>query len=877
MATRPEVGEENWDLVRYLAGESARLVVTGRNEATNEETVEVVHEALIREWQRLREWMEGDRTFRTWQERLRLAMRQWESSGNDEGALLRGTILAEAEDWLQQRLEELSLSERKFIEKSLELREREKAEKEARELEKREIQITLQAQQEANQILTEANQKAKWRIRIGSSVLAVSLIVATTTGIQAVRLKQVEATLEATLKDSLKSLEIEKQGLAYYTQGEYVKAIKYHQQYLTIARAINDRKSEGEALGILGIVYHSLGNYPKAIDYHQLHLAISREIKDRRGEGEALGNLGVVYHSLGDYPKAIDYHQLHLAISREIKDRRGEGEALGNLGVAFHSLGDYPKAIDYHQLHLAISRNIKDRRGEGEALGNLGVAFHSLGDYPKAIDYHQAYLAISREIKDRQGEGEALGNLGTALLQSGNLLEAQKTLYEGIKVWESLRGGLSDNYKVSILGRQANTYRTLQKVLIAQKKADSALEIAERMRARAFVELLSSKLDANPKQQLDTAPNIAQIKQIAKTQNATIVEYSIIYDDFKIQGKQQAKESNLYIWVVKPTGEIGFRSVDLSPLNQQKISLQNLVFDNLSSISSQSSPNAKNLNLHQLYQSLIQPIADLLPKKQSERVIFIPQTELFLVPFPALRDEHGKYLIEKHTILTAPEIQVLDLTHKQRQQVAGKNKDALVIGNPTMPKIASYPGEPLKQLPTLPGAEIEAKEVAAILKTDAIIGNQATKAAILSMLPKARIIHFATHGILDDLRGLGSAIALAPSDKDNGLLTAEEILNLKLNAELVVLSASNTGRGRITDDGVIGLSRSLISAGVPSVIVSLWSIPDAPTVSLMTDFYQRLQQGNDKASALRQAMLSTMKQYPEPRDWAGFTLIGESQ
>ena len=220
---------------------------------------------------------------------------------------------------------------------------------------------------------------------------------------------------------------------------------------------------------------------------------------------------------------------------------------------------------------------------------------------------------------------------------------------------------------------------------------------------------------------------------------------------------------------------------------------------------------------------------------------------------------------------------MLDLTHKQRQQVAGKNKDALVIGNPTMPKIASYPGEPLKQLPTLPGAEIEAKEVAAILKTDAIIGNQATKAAILSMLPKARIIHFATHGILDDLRGLGSAIALAPSDKDNGLLTAEEILNLKLNAELVVLSASNTGRGRITDDGVIGLSRSLISAGVPSVIVSLWSIPDAPTVSLMTDFYQRLQQGNDKASALRQAMLSTMKQYPEPRDWAGFTLIGESQ
>ncbi len=124
------------------------------------------------------------------------------------------------------------------------------------------------------------------------------------------------------------------------------------------------------------------------------------------------------------------------------------------------------------------------------------------------------------------------------------------------------------------------------------------------------------------------------------------------------------------------------------------------------------------------------------------------------------------------------------------------------------------------------------------------------------------------------------AIALAPNSSSNnsdGLLTAAEILDLKLNAELVVLSACDTGRGRITGDGVIGLSRSLISVGVPSVLVSLWSVPDAPTASLMTQFYKNIQTNPDKAQALRQAMLATMKNNPNPVDWAAFTLIGEAQ
>ncbi len=127
LATRDEVGEDNWDLVTKLA--SARLVVTNKTEKTKEqekteqETVEIIHEALIREWGTLRDWMDANRDFRTWQERLKVKMEEWEKSNQDNGALLRGVPLGEAEVWLQKRKDELSKSEQDFIVKSVDFRE----------------------------------------------------------------------------------------------------------------------------------------------------------------------------------------------------------------------------------------------------------------------------------------------------------------------------------------------------------------------------------------------------------------------------------------------------------------------------------------------------------------------------------------------------------------------------------------------------------------------------------------------------------------------------------------------------------------------------------------------------------------------------------
>jgi CHAT domain-containing protein len=689
-------------------------------------------------------------------------------------------------------------------------------------------------------------------------------------------------------------------GNAYYSADLYAKAIEYHQKRLALSLEIKDRRGEGKALGDLGIVYHALGDYKKAIEYQQKRLAIARKIKDTLGEGQAISNLGVVYHTQANYTKAIEYQQQYLALAQAIKNPLWEEQALANLGGAYYSLGDYNKAIDLYEKSLAIAWKIRESQIANKVRANLGLVYFQMNNYQKSIELYNQFFNSESAGKNYREQAIVRNNMAAVQINTGDLSGATENLLKGIHVLESLRGrlGSNDAYKITIFETQTFPYINLQKVLITANKHDAALEISERGRARALVELLEKRLSLKQTPATTiTAPNIEQIKQIAKTQNSIIVQYSIIYNDLKVEGREKSQESELYIWTIDPNGAVTFRSSNLKSIWQEEpISLASYVTttraylvaarDRASSEAGRSYENIETKRLKQLYQILIQPIADLLPNDPKERVIFIPQKSLFLVPFPALMDAAGKYLIEKHTVLTAPAIQVLQLTNQQRQQVSGDK--VLVVGNPTMPSIPVDVGGKTEQLEPLPGAEKEALAIAKLMKTTAITGKEATKGAIVQKMLKSRIIHLATHGLLNDFNGSGvpGAIALAPDPASslskeqqsgiNGLLTADEILDLKLNAELVVLSACDTGRGTITGDGVIGLSRSLITAGVSSVIVSLWPVPDAPTASLMSGFYQNFQNNPDKAQALRQAMLATMKQYPEPKNWAAFTLIGEA-
>jgi len=681
-------------------------------------------------------------------------------------------------------------------------------------------------------------------------------------------------------------------------RSNYARTIELLNQALVIAQKLHDRNNELKILGSLGNMYGDgfIGNnYPEAIKYYDQALAIAQELGDRQSEIRALWFLGESYETLADYAKALRYYEKYLVLVRDLKDQHKQLEALRSLGGVYDRLKNYPKAIDYYQQLLLLSRQYQNRQYELSALHEFGFLYSAvLHDNVKAEDYYRQILKIEREL--HANERTSAAALGYLLLKNKKFAEAEQILLEGIELIEAdINDDETDSSRVTAVSVNENIYSNLQQALVAQGKTSAALEISERGRAFALRKMLAKRLsDASTTVGTATPPQLQQLQQIAKQHHAALVEYSIIEDAANSSYVIGFHEPELYIWVIQPTGEVVFRTVDLKPIwQEQGMDLAHLVLSSRAtlgiqdrgSIAIEPLPQTERSDrpnpLRLLHQLLIQPIADVLPANPETPVIFIPHSQLFLVPWAALQDAQGNYLIEHHPILTAPAIQVLAFTQQQRANVQkAQVQGQLIVGNPTMPKVAVKPGAPPEPLPPLPSAEQEAMAIAQLLHGSALIGNRATKVAVLPQLTQARIIHFATHGLYSDVQrsGLPGAIALAPSAQDDGLLTASEILNLKLHAELVVLSACDTGKGYISADGVLGLSRALITAGVPSVMVSLWSVPDAPTAELMIEFYRNWRDRKlDKAQALRQAMITMMKIHPNPRAWAAFILIGESK
>lgn len=716
-------------------------------------------------------------------------------------------------------------------------------------------------------------------------------------------------------------------GIIYRNLGEYDRALEFAEQALKIYQEIGDRSSVAQSYNNLASVYESLSQYPEALSYFQRALATVRELGEADSEAFIQNNLGAVYRSLGRPRKALEHFEASLGIFRELnlsyyagillnnigsayvslkeyesakiafekslEIAREEQDTLGiaqtsvNLGGVYERLSDYQKALKLYESGLAIATEIGESSLVGQALNNIGSIYRLQNQPDRAIAFYQKALNVRQTIGDRAGESITLNNLGSIQFELKQLEKAKKNLYSSIEILESLRPGLSDYNKISLFDKMANTYGILQQVLVAQNQIETALEISERGRARALIELLSRSKNQTELDKITVdLPDFETIKMVAIRQKSTLVEYSIAIDNF-------GQNSELLIWVVDREGAIAFRSVNLTEWGQGQEDLIPFLTTEIiesspiaelvrgfrapieSGTSAVESRKISDRKLGQLHQLLIEPIADLLPTDPESKVIFIPHKELLLVPFAALIDSDNQYLLEKHAIATSPAIQLLQLA-PNRQNRRSPKREILAVGNPAMPEITIVPGEQPEPLRDLPASEQEAIAIAQMFDTQAFTGRNATETAIVPKLPEARMIHFATHGLLEDFSGSGlpGAIALSPSETDDGLLTADEILRLNLNAELVVLSACNTGVGTVTGDGIVGLSRSLMAAGVPSLIVSLWAVEDVSTSELMQEFYRQLRQHIDTTKALRNAMLTVQENYPDPKSWAGFILVG---
>lgn len=255
-----------------------------------------------------------------------------------------------------------------------------------------------------------------------------------------------------------------------------------------------------------------------------------------------------------------------------------------------------------------------------------------------------------------------------------------------------------------------------------------------------------------------------------------------------------------------------------------------------------------------------------------KHLIIVPVLGFGTVPYTILQPfNDGSFLIDKMSVSIAPSLFDLGVAYP-RWNAEAAFSSPLIVGNPDLAKDTNW------TVPPLPGAEKEAQAVAQLMNATPLIGKQATKESILSKAPNASLLYFATHGVASSRNPLtGSFLMLSSKNFEQGWWTAKEIQGVKFEGtEIAVLSACQTGLGKVHDAGIIGLARAFQIAGVPRVVVSLWSVNDLTTNELMQAFVKHLKD-DIPVEALRKAMLEVRKQHPDPADWASFVLFDTSR
>ena len=723
-------------------------------------------------------------------------------------------------------------------------------------------------------------------------------------------------------------------GNVFLSVGEYAKAEEYLHKALSISTEIGDRLGEATYFTNLGVLFMYIGEYAKAEEYHHKALTINTEIGDKHGEASCYGNLGVVFHSVGEYAKAEEYLHKALTINTEIGDKDGVASCYRNLGAVFQSVGEHAKAEEYLHKALSISTEIGDRLGEATCFTNLGALFSYIGEYAKAEEYLHEGLTIQTEIGNKDGEAACYIYLGTLIFEAGECEKAQKyfenaleisrgtgnidlqfktslglndcsfkitgnksealsNLWTSIQICEKMLNSLGskDCRNISFFDEHASPYRLFCSLSCSSGKPYEALHVAELGRARALAKLMSNRYSIEREISINPQSFVGIEEVIKKNDKSTCLYISYDYGD------------NIFLWVLKQSKPVAFRSKEVCESyvsKHGKISVYDLFGKKsflrkfyvlpqeqcedrslFSSFANQrplldeeevyTGPDPPTLS--QVYDMLIAPVRDLL---EGSEIIVVPDNCFFQVPFAALPDESNRCLSDSFRIRIVPSLTTLKLILDSPADCHSQT-GALIVGEPNLMNVY-FKGES-RYLCPLPGAKAEAEMIARLLpQSHLLIGEQATKQAVLQRIPSVSFVHIAAHG--DAERG---EIALTPPDsamrpphEADYLLSMTDISQVRLSAKLVVLSCCHTARGQIKTEGVVGIARAFLGSGARSVLVALWALQDDATEQFMRRFYENLVQGESASECLHRAMKWMRNNgFPEVRQWAPFMLIGD--
>ena len=724
-------------------------------------------------------------------------------------------------------------------------------------------------------------------------------------------------------------------GSVYQSVGEYEKARDHLEKSLEIQKEIGDRKGEAASYGNLGNVYGVAGEYEKAKKNLEKSLAIQIEIGDRKGEAASYSSLAFIYRKVGEYEEASHCLEKQLAISKKISDRHQIAMSYHQLGNNFLFLGRYNKANEYNQKVLVIFTEIGDRAGVAACYVNVikGIILMSIGSVIPAKECLEIALETSKEIGDKKSEAVGCLHYGILLfkeveyvqgkeyiknglvlseqigaidvehhslsmmahlrLQEGKIQEAISYFFSGIEKYEKMRSSLNDNdqFKISFLDLKNTFYRELSTLYWGIENATEALYVSELSKARALADLMSARYSVENKISANPRSLAGVVGIVAKECNRTCLCLSYCFENiylfiltasgvqhfYTVNGKDLILNEGLGR---KLEDFLKFRSFGTLPeelcedrsLHGFYAESKSMEEENAERFGKESEANqGPKMNLPICYKLFIAPVAHFL---EGPEITIVPDRALYQIPFASLTDASGKYLSQTFRIRVAPSLTTLKLINESPADYHCQT-GALIVGNPDVGEV-HFKGR-LTKISRLPSAENEARMIGEKLGVEPLLGQQATKQAVLKAMDSVALIHIAAHG--DAEKG---EIALAPSFRiPNGipqeglyLLTMSDISKIQLRAKLVVLSCCHSARGQTKAEGAVGIAPAFLGSGARSVLVALWALDDKATEQLMSHFYDHLVAGESAGESLHEAMKWMRSEGYDVNQWAPFILIG---
>jgi len=728
-------------------------------------------------------------------------------------------------------------------------------------------------------------------------------------------------------------------GSVHADLGNYREAQTLMQKSLEMSVENKDRGLEGACLSALGRLHEDLGEIDLAVDDFKKALRISQETGEKREQAFAFRDIGLIYERNEKYQEALGYYEKALNIYEETGEKKGIGRGFSDIGVIYAKLGKHDLAMQQYVKAVDILESIGNKQGIGQTLTRIGFEYQRKGEMDKAEESLVKSIAVLREVGDPQTLWPALHKLGIVYRDSNRKAEAIKNMKEAVELIERVRNEIQlPEQKSGYLEDKLEVYEDLLQLLISDGNISEAFEYAQRSKARAFLDLLAeSKINPeaglnqellDQKRKLVTqlvtieksiqkefdkeTPDLAVIRKLETKRNGVDDQYSKLILDIRNSNPRFADlqypvplklteaqallddtTALLEYFVGKNHSElfeITNKDVHVHQL-EGETTLSKLIQDFREELQQPENVLQLTEQSHSRYVKSASDLYDKLMKfaaanfQSKARILIAPDGSLNYLPFESLlmkKIGNGPidfsslpYLATKFEIEYIPSASVLSALHNNVQNIASEQKALFAIAVPNSDAAAD---------PPLPFAKSEVESIAHFFPTNDVtllIGNQATEENIKKLeLNQYKNLHFASHGLINEARPQLSALVLssAPKEKEDGYLTMREIFDLKLDADLVVLSACKTGLGsQVRGEGVTGLYRAFLCAGTSSVLVSLWNVSDKSAADLMTSFYRNMEKDSmSKAAALKKARMEMIsrKGYSHPYYWSAFILIG---